>query len=115
MKKIVSTLLVCVLLLGCTLALVSCGGPSGTYKDALTGLTTYEFSGSDVTITLGNWSITGEFEVAEDDEGKQTITFTFGEDQDGAKSYSGEHTYAEGEENGQEYIKIDGLKYNKIG
>ena len=117
MKKIVSAFLVCVLLVGCTLALVSCGGPSGTYKDALTGLTTYEFSGGDVTITVGagNFSTTinCEYDMGENEDGEQTITFTFGEDEDGADKYSGTHTYTEGEEDGKQYIKIGGVKYNK--
>lgn len=120
MKKIVSALLVCILLVGCTLALVSCGGPSGKYKGAeLFGIsTTYEFSGSKVTITTGagnlTYTLNGEFEMGENDKGEETITFTFGEGEEDSEEYSGTHTYVEGEEDGVKYIKIDGVKYTKV-
>ena len=38
MKRIISTILVCVLMLGCVLTLVSCGSPNKDYKKAKEGL-----------------------------------------------------------------------------
>ena len=117
MKKIISTLLVCVLLVGCVFALASCGKTlSGTYKDALTGLTTYEFKGSKVTITAGAGNFTttveGKYEITTNDKDEEVIIFTF-EDED-AEKYSGEFAFAEGKEGDTEYIKIGILKYNKV-
>ena len=53
MKKTLSLLLVCVLLVGCIFSLASCGKTlSGTYKaDVVVGGTSYTFSGSKVTLT----------------------------------------------------------------
>ena len=117
MKKIISAVLVCILLVGCMFTLASCSKKlSGTYKgDAGIASATYEFSGKKVKITaelLGKEkSFEGKYEINEDDDG-YTITFTF-EDED-AKSYSGDFSFAEGEENGVEYIKIGGIKYKKV-
>lgn len=38
MKKILSAILVCVLMVGCVLTLVSCGGPNKDYKEAVKAL-----------------------------------------------------------------------------
>jgi uncharacterized lipoprotein YehR (DUF1307 family) len=116
MKKIISSVLVCVLLVGAIFALASCGKTlSGKYSDALTGLTTYEFNGNKVTVSAGagNFKVSfdGTYKIAENDEGKTVITFTF-EDED-AEKYSGDLPFAEGEENGKKYIKLAGVKYNK--
>ena len=116
MKRLISTLLVCVLLVSCVFTLASCGATlSGEYKDALS-VTTYKFSGSKVTLTIDN--LIGEDSVFEgtysiegkDDDKKITITF---EDKDGADKYSGTHDFSEGEEDGKEYIKIGIIKYYK--
>ncbi len=115
MKKIVSTVLVCVLLLSTMLALVSCGKVlSGTYSDKYTGLTTYTFEGNKVTVEAGagnfKSSVSGTYEIKENDEGKEVIIFTFGEEGD---EYSGEFSFVEGSEGDTKYIKIGGVQYNK--
>ncbi len=74
MKKIVSALLVCVLLVGCVLTLVSCGGLSGTYSNALCDL---KFSGNKVTAIVGEDEIEGTYEIKEKEDGKKTISFDF--------------------------------------
>lgn len=117
MKRIISTLLVCVLLVGCVFALASCGKKlSGKYQDALK-VTTYEFKGSKVTITVDNvigddTVIEGKYEITTNDDDETVIVFTF-EDED-AKEYSGEFKFFEGEEDGKEYIKLGILKYTKV-
>lgn len=114
MKRIVSLLLVAVLLTGCVLALASCSGPRGTYKDALTGLTTLEFKGGKVTISIGNYSTTANFEMGEDEDGDTTITFTYDEGEKEQSGFKGTVSYSEGEEDGTKYIKIAGIRYNKV-
>ena len=116
MKKIVSTVLVCVLLLSTMLALVSCGKMlSGTYADELTGLTSYTFSGNKVTVKAGagNYtkSVEGTYEIKENDEGKEVIVFTF--DSDDGEKYEGEYAFVEGKEGDKVYIKIGLFKYIK--
>ena len=118
MKKIISLALVCVMLMGCVFALASCGKTlSGTYKgDAIVASATYSFKGSKVTVTaeaLGfEKSFEGKYEITENDEGNTVIIFTFGDED--AEKYSGEFSFAEGEEEGTKYIKIGGVKYNKV-
>jgi hypothetical protein len=110
MKKTVSALLVCVLLIGSLLTLASCGKSlSGVYKEALTSNISYEFGAfGKVTKTVDNFI--GEDTVTEgkyefnDDGSKITLTFD-----DEAKTYD----FSSGEEDGVEYIKLDGWKYNK--
>ena len=117
MKKIVSLLLVCVMLVGCIGMLASCGKTlSGKYKaDAVIGGATYDFSGSKVTITAEIFgfekSFEGTYEITENDKEETVIIFTF-EDKD-AETYSGEFPFAEGEEDGTAYIKIGIVKYVK--
>ena len=119
MKRIISALLVCVLLVGVVFALTSCGKTlSGKYElDALVGSKTYEFKGKDVTITyevLGfEKSIKGEYSIDKNDEGNLEITFTFADDVEDADDYKGTFSFAEGKEGDVEYIKIGGAKYNK--
>ena len=113
MKKILSVALVCVLLVGCVLALASCGGLSGEYKEALTGNVVYDFSGSKYTKTVDNivgddTVIEGKYEI-DKEEGK--ITFTY--EVDGEEKTQTE-AFSSGEEDGVEYIKIGLLKYNKV-
>ena len=118
MKRIISTLLVCVLLVGCVFSLAACGKKlSGKYELALVGGKTYEFKGKNVVITyevgLIEKSIEGEYSIAENDKGNLEITFTFADDVEDADVYKGTFAFAEGEEDGVEYIKIAGIKYNK--
>ena len=113
MKRILSALLVCVLLVGCVFALASCGKTlSGEYKESLTGNVVYKFSGSKYTMTVDNiigddTVVEGKYEINEED-GK--ITFTY--EADGEEKTSTEN-FSSGEEDGVEYIKIGMLRYNK--
>ena len=116
MKRIISTILVCVLLLGCVFTLASCGKMiSGTYSAktevaAQSVEVSYTFKGTKValetkTTILGNVNTSTE-------EGKYSIdgdeiTFTF-EDKDG-KEVSNTYTF----EKGDGYIKIAGIEYKK--
>lgn len=112
MKKTVSAVLVCVMLMCTLFALTSCGKSiMGTYTGkGLNGDTTYEFEfGGKVTkITnpiLGQGkTIEGEYEFIQDDT-KITLTFP-GED---PVTYD----FSSGEEDGVEYIKLDGWKLTK--
>ena len=76
MKKIISSILVCVLLVGVMFSLVSCGNNlSGTYEGKLFDL---KFSGSKVTVIVGETELTGTYEIKTDDEtDKKTISFDF--------------------------------------
>ena len=112
MKKIISTILVCVLLVGSVFTLASCGKSlTGEYKEALTGNIIYEFGMfGKVTKTVDN--IIGDDDVFEgkykfnDDGTKITMTFD-----DEAETYS----FSSGtDEDGKDYIKLDGWKYNKV-
>ena len=106
MKKILSAVLVCVLLVGCVFALASCGKTlSGEYKLDATGeiagiksgvVTTYKFSGSKVTLTIDTYvannkstvEYDGKYTIEEVDEDYE-ITFTFtDEDGEEVKDYS---------------------------
>ncbi len=118
MKRIISTLLVCVLLVGCVMTLASCGGTIiGTYKS---GTTTIEFSLNKVTITdeveiLGtviSKTYEAQYEIKDGDDGK-TIVFTYEGDADQHLSLSGEKTFEKGEVDGEKYIKIGLIKYVK--
>ncbi len=117
MKKIVSTVLVCVLLACTLLTLASCGKMlSGAYKaETLLGNTTYEFGAfGKVTCTLdpivGNNVVKeGKYEFNKDGD---EITFTF-ENEDGEEE-SETHSFVEGEEGGVKYIKLGIVKYEKV-
>ena len=122
MKKVLSTLLVCVLLAGCVFSLAGCVfslGPmtmiSGKYEGtALVADLTYEFSPfGGVTLTvdpiIGNSSTyEGKYKVNNE---TMEITFTF--ESDDADTYEGTSDFSSGEEDGVEYIKIGLLKYTK--
>ena len=117
MKKIISTVLVCVLLLGCVLSLASCDSMlMGTYEMKITegNKTTLEFSPFKVTKTvtiLGESKVTeGKYKIAENDEGKLEITFTW-EGEEEAETLS----FSKGEEDGVKYIELGGLlKFEKV-
>ena len=116
MKKTVSAILVCVLLVGTMLTLASCG-LSGTYENGTTKIT---FKGKTVTIVdevtiLGatvSKTYEAEYEIVDGDEGK-TIVFTYAEGADEHLALNGEKDFSQGEEDGVKYIKIGILKYNK--
>jgi len=115
MKRIISTLLVCALLVGCMLTLVACGNIlNGTYSDKTEFMgqsveTSYTFKGKNVTIevktVLGgkveSESIEGTYKIDGDE-----ITFTLEED---GETKTETFTF----EKGDDYIKIAGIKYTK--
>lgn len=80
MKRIISSVLVCVLLLGVMFTLVSCGGGlSGTYEGKLFDL---KFSGNKVTVIAGDKELAGTYEIEKDDDGNKKITFDFVDEKD---------------------------------
>lgn len=123
MKKIISTLLVCVLLVGCVFSLAACGKKveSGSYEAELEVLgqswnVTYTFKGSKVEAVnkitfLGNITTEtaeGKYEIVENDDGTMEITFEFDEENDSFENKT--VTYKEGEG----YIELGGVRYNKV-
>lgn len=124
MKKALSKLLVCMLLLGCVFSLASCVvsvGPvtmiSGKYEaDAGIGGLTYEFGAfGKVTVTaeiLGvSTSFEGKYDVDEKSD-PHMITFTFEDSK--AKEYSGEFSFSSGKEGDVKFVKIGGVKYTEV-
>ena len=118
MKKIISLTLVCVMLLACVFTLASCGKRlSGTYSQDLVGLAgvSYEFSGKNVAVTFSflgtETTVDGSYEIGEDEDGKSIITFSFEDEK--AEKYDGTFSFAEGKEEGTDYIKIGGVRYDK--
>ena len=79
MKRIISSALVCVLLLGVMFTLVSCGGLSGTYEGKLFDL---KFSGNKVTVIAGDKELAGTYEIEKDDDGNKKISFDFVDEKD---------------------------------
>ena len=121
MKKTLSALLVCVLLVGTLLSLVSCGIMlSGKYELKLTddNHVVYEFSGKKVTKTKTNGifgyskseTVEGKYEINEVEEGKFKITFTWETEEDSIETLD----FSQGEENGTKYIKLGGFTLNKV-
>lgn len=124
MKKLLSTILVCVLLVGCVFTLAGCVlsvGPmtmiTGKYEaDAVVGGLTYEFGAfGKVTVTaklLGmSTSFEGKYKVDNKTDPHQ-ITFTF-ENED-AKEYAGTVSFSSGKEGDVKFVKIGGVKYNEV-
>ena len=130
MKKIVSLLLVCVMLLGCVAVFASCGKKlSGEYQlDATVdvlgkngAVTTYAFSGSKVTLTIDTYlagnkstaSYEGKYEIAEAEDGSLEITFTFTNDKgEEVKDYSTTSVLKEAEDGSS--ITIGILTFKKL-
>ena len=121
MKKTLSALLVCVLLVGTLFSLVSCGIMlSGKYELKITddNHVVYEFSGKKVTKTktsgiLGyskSETVEGKYEINEVEEGKFKITFTWETEEDSIEPLD----FSQGEENGTKYIKLGGFTLNKV-
>lgn len=122
MKKTLRIIAIAMVAVMLCLSLASCGKKlSGKYEAEINVLlasytATYEFSGSKVEATkkmtvLGNINTTvleGKYEIAELDDGSMEITITFESDDDDIKS--GTYTFEEGEN----YIKIAGIQYNKV-
>lgn len=112
MKKVVSTILVCLLLVGSLLTLASCGKTlTGKYEaNLVVSEVTYEF-GAFGKVTKTTDPIVGDNTVVEGkyefNKAGDEITLTFGEE-------SSTHEFSSGEEDGVKYIKLDGMKYEKI-
>jgi len=117
--KILAIALVAVMMCA---VLVSCGGPSGKYTGTVY---TLEFKGSDVTVSwkgvLDSYTMTGTFEMGEDDEGKKTISFTWPEGgsyiEDAAYAvpkgiFAKNVSYNEGSDDNGKYIEIAGARFN---
>ncbi len=128
MKKTISTILVCVLLVGSLLTLASCevaGFVFGTYSRTDTVIvditTTYEFSLTEVTRTVTTDNLIGsgqstttetmKYKVGENDEGEKVIAFTV-ETDDGSKTT--EYSFNSGKDDGGSYIEIGGTRYYSV-
>ncbi len=128
MKKTISTILVCVLLVGSLLSLASCevaGFVFGTYsrtdKIIVDVTTTYEFSLTEVTKTVTTENLIGDgkntttetmkYKVGENDEGEKVIAFTV-ETDDGSKTT--EYSFNSGKDDGGSYIEIAGTRYYSV-
>lgn len=116
MKKTISAVLVCVMLVCTVFSLASCGKTiSGKYKAELNlgfaaTSTTYEFDFFGKVVRTSNsfgseTTVEGKYEFIEEDT-KVTLTFP---DEDPAT-----YDFSSGEEDGVEYIKLDGIKYTKV-
>ncbi len=110
MKRWIAIFLVVLMLLP---TLTACGSTlSGTYEAEAFGTTTaYTFKGSKVTIDvtfLG--AVVASFEGTYEIDGSK-ITFTFGDDEEDAKQYSGAFTFEKNDEN--DTIKIGIAEYKK--
>ena len=120
MKKIIAlTLALCMV----TIILTSCATMlSGEYsgKASLFGLAgaevTYKFFGNKVTVTTKanvvgfekETTYKGTYKIATDDDGKQTITFTYEGD---GSNYSGSQSFSQ--DKSAKTITIGGVTYNK--
>ena len=128
MKKTISTILVCVLLVGALFSLSSCevaGFVFGTYERTDTFIvdikTTYEFSLTEVTRTVTTDKLIGsghtsttetmKYKVTENEEGEKVIVFTTVTD-DGTKTT--EYSFNSGKDDGGSYIEIDGIRYYSV-
>lgn len=132
MKKIVSAVLVCVLMLSCVLALASCSKiVMGTYEHIYGSETagykvTYAFNGTKVEVTrqvitaIGSLNPTvknGTYDIVEAEDGAKTITFTW---DDGAKTEEGvaesgtSLSFSEGNKDGKAFIEIGGVEFVKV-
>ena len=113
MKKNIIKVLALVLIAAtvCTV-FAACGSKlSGKYKDAL-GLTTLEFKGDKMKLTivgLDDLAIECKYSIKGDE-----ISITYdGDKADEMKDYLGDLTGTSDFEKGDDYIKIDGVKYKK--
>lgn len=112
MKKIISTMLVCVLLLGCVFTLASCSRLSGTYSNVEDGTgTTYEFDGDQLvmkTYLLGvkTAEVEGTYEIKDDE-----IIITW--ETVGGKEVEARFEFERGFDDGKAYIEINDDKYIK--
>ena len=131
MKKIVSTILLCVLLCGSIFSLASCSNiVFGEYSASIDlGL-----ASSDVVVKFGLGTVTIEsttdtiitnaatstyeakYKIAEDEEGNRTITFTYAEGADEFAAFPGGEALSlvESEVEGVKYLTIGLYKLKKV-
>ena len=116
MKRIISTILVCVLLLGCVFTLASCGKKlSGTYEatQEIYGQSvkvSYTFKGDKFTAEMSatvmgvttSEKFEGTYEIKDD-----KITITYEED---GETISTTSTF----EKGKDFIKVDGIQLDQV-
>lgn len=111
MKKTVRILAVVMIVTTLALTLVACSKMlRGKYVADISGMDVYyDFNGKEVTryIGAGGYGKTeeGTYEIVKED-GEYVIKLTFG---DRTETYS----FAQGRENGEKYIKIDGRTFTK--
>ena len=125
MKKIISLTLACVMIVALMFTMVSCAKTiSGSYQGELNVVlakytVTYNFDGNKVEVVhkvssiLGNaepTTVEGTYEIAEDEAGDLTITFTFPQENEDEVAKSATYDFEEGEN----YIKIGGVQYTKV-
>ncbi len=115
-KTIIKVLaLTLVMVMGCVM-FTSCGAPIGEYGD---DDVTIKFTlDKKVTVTWSDFTLEGEFEMGEDDEGDKTIDLDLEEPSSFEAKIvwsllNGEHSYNEGEDNDGKYIEIGKSKYYK--
>ena len=119
MKKILSVLLVFAVFACAMLTLAACAETiSGTYVDTLK-VTTLDFSGNKVTITVDNiigddTVIQGTYEITEKDNGEKEITFKFDSSNLDTKVWETPMFFSSGEENGKKFVKIGIAKYTEV-
>lgn len=128
MKKTISTILVCVILLGSLLSLASCevaGFVFGTYSRTDTFIvditTTYEFSLTEVTKTVATDNLIGsgqstttetmKYKVTTNEDGKKVIVFTVETDNG---SQTSEYSFNSGSDDSGAYIEINGTRYYSV-
>ena len=121
--KMLAIALVAVLCVG----LVACGSnPSGTYRSA--DDVTLTFSGDEVTLSWKGLTqtntLSGTYEIREDENGGKTITFTMEKGESGSilgdwanaavkAIVDGTKSYVTGKDDNGSYIEIGGTKYYK--
>ena len=131
MKKIVSAVLVCVLLLSCVLTLASCAKViTGTYEhtygsEAAGYKVTYAFNGTKVEVTrqlvsaigsLNPTVVEGTYEIKENEDGEKTIVFDFSgeETEEGVAEEGVELSFSEGNKDGKAFIEIGGVEFVRV-
>ena len=122
MKKFTKVIAVILVLATLVCVFASCGKKlSGKYSGEINVLVasykvTYDFSGSKVTVThttsniitgSNTKTVEGKYEITESDNGME-ITFTFETEDDVAKNAT--YSFEEGEG----YIKINGIQYSEV-
>lgn len=116
MKKIISTLMVCVLLVGCVFSFSSCTLLMGKYEANLVAAeVSYEFG------IFGTVKVEVDPLIGDDAEynGKYSLNDAADEitiiiDDEKADLYDGEFSFSMGEEDGVKYVKIGGVKYTQV-